>query len=402
MFLYITFLRPPPRSSPPGIPIVITPQIANDLRTELFQGSQDIYFSWELEKTQFNPNPSVPLAITKSQKLTTWREGTAYREINVPLPAGLRNGSSYRLVLTTHDQGHPHIINLGGPSIGSRPFPVISMPIRFSSQANISQNSSKQEQVERIYRIPLPHDERKQVFMKVKEQTSFDLDKKVWDSGVGLSSWVSSLISDDPSSSSSSGLVQTMMGLLFSKTPCDIIELGAGTGILSMTIGAIRSSICSRSEGGSIIITDLASAMPLLKENIELNSGLFSSGTTCPHGVVLDWETENLPIEVSNTPGGFHLIVMADVTYNTASFSALVRTWKKLFALHDPQQRSQKPLILLGYKERHPSERGLWDMALNEGIVFEKVGERSGAGDAPVEVWIGSPNGNMNGVPRST
>lgn len=75
---------------------------------------------------------------------------------------------------------------------------------------------------------------------------------------------------------------------------------------------------------------------------------------------------------------------MADVTYNTASFPALVRTLSSLV-----KQSATPPLIILGYKERDPEERMLWDLAEGIGIYFTKVGERPGAGGAAVEVWIG-------------
>ena len=86
--------------------------------------------------------------------------------------------------------------------------------------------------------------------------------------------------------------------------------------------------------------------------------------------------------------GGFDAIIMADVTYNTASFPALVRTLSALVALSPPDS---PPTIVLGYKERDPEERTLWEMARasEAGIVFERVGERVGAGREPVEVWIG-------------
>lgn len=35
MFYYLSFLRPPPVSSPVNEQLVLTPQVANDLRTEL-------------------------------------------------------------------------------------------------------------------------------------------------------------------------------------------------------------------------------------------------------------------------------------------------------------------------------------------------------------------------------
>ena len=73
---------------------------------------------------------------------------------------------------------------------------------------------------------------------------------------------------------------------------------------------------------------------------------------------------------------------MADVTYNTSSFPSLIRTLSCLVRMS-----SKPPFLLLGYKERDPAERTLWDMAKGIGLIFEKVGERQGAGGAPVELW---------------
>lgn len=72
MFFYISFLRPPPTSCSNAVSI--TPQIANDLRTELMDGVQDIYYSWLSVATGQE---------TKPMKLTTWRgQSSAYKEIN--------------------------------------------------------------------------------------------------------------------------------------------------------------------------------------------------------------------------------------------------------------------------------------------------------------------------------
>ena len=78
---------------------------------------------------------------------------------------------------------------------------------------------------------------------------------------------------------------------------------------------------------------------------------------------------------------------MADVTYNTASFPSLVRALSSLLRLSPPER---PPVVLLGYKERDPEERTLWDMVKAIGVSFEKVGERIGAGREPVEIWIGT------------
>lgn len=177
MFYYLSFLRPPPLEALPSVPISITPQIANDLRTELFTEPQDIYYSWSTHPASQASQKQIPV-ITKPQKLTTWKEGCAYKELLLSPPKRINEGQLYRLVLTNHAQGNPHVINLGSPDVGQRPYPVMSMPILFTSRGSKVKgmaHAEKQEHVERVYRIPLRATE--QVFMRVKEQTSFDLDK---------------------------------------------------------------------------------------------------------------------------------------------------------------------------------------------------------------------------------
>ncbi|KAH8103850.1 putative methyltransferase-domain-containing protein [Cristinia sonorae] len=375
MFYYLSFLRPPPQQwGSLSAPITITPQLANDLRTELLDGTCEIYYSW----CQSNSICAAGLPnIPKARKLTTWREGSAYKEILVPLPQGLREGTSYSLVLTVHDQGFPHIINLAGPSCGVRPLPVISQPILFSSRSS-GQSAGKQEQIRRIYRVPTAPGN--QVYLRVTEQTSFDLDKKIWDSGIGLSCWLTDLAT---SSKSESGL-QQLENRLLNSSSLNIIELGAGTGIVALTLGALLSAKRVSNHDGCIITTDLASAMPLLEHNIAQNAHLFTSPSMQPRAIVLDWD-ENIPPEVSAVKGGFDFIIMADVTYNTASFPMLVRTLKDLVGLRE----TEPPLIIMGYKERDPAERTLWEMARGVGIDFRRIGERVGAGGAPIEIWLG-------------
>lgn len=144
--------------------------------------------------------------------------------------------------------------------------------------------------------------------------------------------------------------------------------------------------------------------MPLLRRNISENEGLFHCTPARPHPVVLDWDDPNMPPEVSAVQDGFNLIVyehifalhahvfelshvvnrMADVTYNTASFAALIRTLHNLLQLSEVNS----PMVLIGYKERDAAERTLWDMIGDIGLSLEKVGERLGAGGASVEVWL--------------
>ncbi|RDX50268.1 hypothetical protein OH76DRAFT_1349222 [Lentinus brumalis] len=376
MFFYVFFRRPPPTLVSPSNAVTFTPQVANDLRTEEFTGEEDIYYSWSL----VSPNSSEPYpAITPPHKLTTWRSNN-FKEFSVSLPPRARDGQSYRLVLTTRQHGRSHILNLASREIGEKPFPIVSMPILVSSRAHWG-NLEKQQHIERVYRIPL-HSE-KDGFLTIREQTSFDLDKKVWDSGVGLSSWLVELASAPLKAEESSKITQAR-GALFSSEPRRIIELGAGTGILSLTLGALRCARTTQKEG-CVLTTDLGSALPLLQHNIATNASLFTGPSSHPRPLELDWD--EAPPEEVRSAGGFDAIVMADVTYNTASFPALVRTLDALIRLSPP---GRSPTIIMGYKERDPEERTLWDMAKTVGVTFERVGERTGAGREPVEIWIGT------------
>ncbi|EKM50155.1 uncharacterized protein PHACADRAFT_213908 [Phanerochaete carnosa HHB-10118-sp] len=382
MFFYISFLRPPPYQIALGVPVAITPQVANDLRTELFSEPQEIYYSW-LPVAPAGGVPQHPTNIPRPVKLTTWREANAYREISVPPPQGAREDQTYRLVLTVHSQRYPYIVNLASATTGDRPFPVLSMPITFSSR-RAGGGPTKQDRVERIYRLCT--DTGEQAFLSIQEQTSFDLEKKVWDSGIGLSSWVTNLI-QGALDTSTTPLISELRTTLTAQE-CQLIELGAGTGAVSLVIGALRSAQQGSILQGCILTTDLTSAMPLLEDNISANKAMFCSASATPQPIVLDWDEQSLPSRVTEIGSSFDVIVMADVTYNTASFPSLIRTLRALLELGDPDVNDKSPLVLLGYKERDPAERTLWDLAADMGVMFEMVGERGGAGGNPVEVWL--------------
>lgn len=171
----------------------------------------------------------------------------------------------------------------------------------------------------------------------------------------------------------------------------NFVELGAGTGIVSLVVGALWSSPTEPDNESltRILTTDLPSAMPLLSHNITVNSHLFSPAAKArPEAVILDWDESDLPDEVLSLNAGIDVILMADVTYNTASFPSLVRTLSSL--VNYSVSKSKTPLILLGYKERDPAERELWEMVKDFRVEFAKVDERPGSGGAPVEVWIGT------------
>ena len=164
MFYYISFLRPPPSSSAPGS-VSFTPQVANDLRTEFFPGTQDIYYAWlpPLEDAQVVP-----------RKLMTWSQAVAYKEISVTLPPNARPGQCWRLLLSPSPSAQHMFTSLGNiRSTGKSPFPVISMPIKIIPKQEKS--PAKQTQIERTYRASFAG--LGDLRCLLREQTSFDLDK---------------------------------------------------------------------------------------------------------------------------------------------------------------------------------------------------------------------------------
>lgn len=164
MYLYISFLRPPPVQAHPSKPLFITPQIANDLRTEPYDHEQDIYYSWV--------SSDQPIIHTVPLKLTTWRPSHAYKEIPLPAPPRVKPGQSWSLFLCSEKwtDEQPGVIDLAS-SCGS-PFPVKSMPIFFT----VNPTSRKQGNIERTYRLPSKAAGEYHRFT-LREQTSFDLDK---------------------------------------------------------------------------------------------------------------------------------------------------------------------------------------------------------------------------------
>ncbi|KAI0280065.1 hypothetical protein BC826DRAFT_879628, partial [Russula brevipes] len=79
MFYYLSFLRTPPHSTLKSSSIVFTPQVSNDLRTEPFPTSVDIFYWW----ISYTPKNDVS-RLSEPTKLTTWRQENAYKPVQIP------------------------------------------------------------------------------------------------------------------------------------------------------------------------------------------------------------------------------------------------------------------------------------------------------------------------------
>jgi hypothetical protein len=144
--------------------------------------------------------------------------------------------------------------------------------------------------------------------------------------------------------SDASPLLLRAKGTLITSVSCNAIELGeyrlaicgsshqhnagSGTGIFSITLGAVRSidryttlargDIYSRlifvrdhiyGDAKNLMPIPLASAMPLLSHNISSNAQSFSSASLHPKAFSLDWDDEELPPEVQSDEQGFDVIL---------------------------------------------------------------------------------------------
>ncbi|WOO85180.1 Protein-lysine methyltransferase METTL21D [Vanrija pseudolonga] len=401
MYWYLSFLRPPPvYLAIPADGVVVTPQVANDLRTELRDAPTEIAYTWQ----RTHPTPSSP---TKPLPLTRFEPPeSTYRPLTVPLPRNARVGEHWRLGLvevpspgTKVDTGAigGDILALSGE--GVRVLGVWSEGIELRNGEVVAaatgpvrgvggkdkgkdkkaagkdkaggkpkakggkDDTPKQGRISRAWALPSGQQ------LTLVEQTSFDLDKKVWDSGLALASWLWRYLSNG------GGLHADAKRVLerLNADELSVVELGSGTGLVSIALAQMLTS------NANIVATDLESALEIMRENIALNA---EPSRPQVRADVLDWDAP-LPDWVQATPPT--VVIAADVTYNTASFPSLVATLERLLKPAD----GPAPLLLLAYKQRDAAERELWNMLAARGIGTVLVGKIRGAEEeGQVEMWV--------------
>lgn len=187
MFFYLSFLRTPPHSSLPPSPVVFTPQVSNDLRTEPFPTSVDIFYWW------ISCTPQSVTRLSEPTKLTTWRQENAYKPLQIqPPPENVIGvtGIDCSLVLSPAPIVASSVIDLRDPQIGRAPLPVCTLPIRISPKRDdraggaATAKTAKQEAITRTFRL---FDGDASPLMRIKETISFDLDKVRPDPSLPLS-----------------------------------------------------------------------------------------------------------------------------------------------------------------------------------------------------------------------
>ena len=187
--------------------------------------------------------------------------------------------------------------------------------------------------------------------LQIAEQAGETIIRHVWDAGIILSA----AFTCDPISMLPDNL-QHFISPLLSKRAMKVLELGTGVGILGISMSAAFQNM-------SVVMTDLLDAKPLVEENIRLNTSYYSHLARNASFRALDWEERPFPEWTMMEP--FDLIVMADVTYNTATFVALSETLEHLL-----RSGSKGGKVVCCGKRRHDEEEGFWKLISERGFVI--------------------------------
>ena len=181
MFFYLSFLRTPPHSCLQSSPVLFTPQVSNDLRTEPFPTSVDIFYWW------ISSTPQSVTRLSEPTKLATWRHENAYKPVQIPPPPANvigTTGLDCSLVFSPAPIVAFSVIDLRDPEIGRAPLPVCTLPIRISPKKGAATaKTAKQEAITRTFRLF----DRDASPLRIKETISFDLDKVTPDLSFQLS-----------------------------------------------------------------------------------------------------------------------------------------------------------------------------------------------------------------------
>lgn len=242
-------------------------------------------------------------------------------------------------------------------------------------------------------------------FVEIAEEGGYELDKHIWDASIHLSAFLARLVWTESSSTSASVSPSSSSSLrtLASDPPRDILELGSGTGLVSIVLACLLSSFSQKTNLHSqVVATDLAAAQPLLVQNIAANSHTYSKKQEKSKDIHLeaqpcDW---TVPFRPTHRPD---LILVSDCTYNPTYFADLCQTIAS--ALHAPPRpeagdevdehkqsgklevdktchgTARESICLLAKKHRHPDEEALWAHLRDAGLTHDLV-----AG-SPTEHW---------------
>lgn len=290
--------------------LVFSVSISNDLRTEFLEPTNPIQIN---AAVLIHNRQSKPIKLDNVLIYAYSRDG--YKVIDLPLSvAGLSPSDTFSLLIYTKNSSIKP--NLKDVLHLQHPIPIQSLPSSLN-QAQYLQQRSFTVNTQQLH---------------IVEHTSFDLDKKLWDSGLALSG----------------DLISCLNTYLDLSKSLKILELGTGTGIVSITLATLLSQMSKQSH--TITATDLNSAIPLLRSNTKRNAHLYKNIEIQPKE--LSWGSNSSLESVE-----YDIIIAADITYNMSSFQLLRNTLSNLFTANPSTK------LILAHKYRDYQEDTFWDHA---------------------------------------
>lgn len=225
----------------------------------------------------------------------------------------------------------------------------------------------------------------------------------IWDASIHLSSFLARLLRSPGSSPWQSRFAKD--------PPLDVLELGSGTGLVSIFFASLLLSSLdvAQQKSARLVATDLRqscffplcfhshkahehacldSAQPLLVQNISANKHLYPSIHV--ESAPCDW-TE--PFEPLHRPD---LVLVSDCTYNPSYFADLCRTIASALRAppRDVGDAARDAFCLLAKKHRHADEEALWEHLRDALLTYELV---AGSATDDWGIWLVKPTEEASG-----
>lgn len=357
---YLSFNKAPPLQINENDQFVsIAPTIHNDLREDVYSPQDGVPISitvaWLIESHDGNRIRRLEM-IQEACKVSWLDSSQAYRNVQVKIPTAKLIGKSQdlhlALYLNNDEQEKPWQFDLLSNKMSQSSetvfVPALSAPIKIKRR-NGDTAESRSRTLSRLFDIGLA------VPIIMEEQIGFDLEGHLWDAALHMVRWLHSQLKDSRS---------LLLQMLRDKPSLQILELGAGTGFVSIALSALLSNSITQADEEvarrtSILATDLRPAMEVLQQNIDYNGS--SRKKVDLQASVLDWEE----LGKDGEHDGYHLIFVADCTYNPAYFDALCHAIRSSLQPHG--------ICLLAKKHRHIDEESLWGSMKKNRLSYELV-----------------------------
>ncbi|PLN86615.1 VPS28-domain-containing protein [Aspergillus taichungensis] len=182
--------------------------------------------------------------------------------------------------------------------------------------ARLSERSGRtaMPSMSRVFTVPSPWGEELTLTLHEPSLTADNLGMKTWVSSYLLSQRLHSLLEPAPQLVPTSSTAPKTSG----DRTLRVLELGAGTGLVGLSLAAIRG------QSATVHLTDLPAIVPNLAHNVALNVELLTKTDATVTTGVLDWSVDPDPYPTADDQ--YDVILVADPLYSPSHPNWLVNT----------------------------------------------------------------------------